>query len=254
MLTTNRDIIKKNTVLKCTFSVEHLFLSNKDVEFYDGIKFYKDPRDDVGVVRATLVVEGESRDDAENRAKDKLNRTLDKLAYSSGRSHQKGWHLRMGTLFMTEEVDERAISKHEKESSEAHKPPIDISRINNVKDEKKYNSLLKALGYFRRAIDTDNVFDAFLSFWRCIEVIIREETGNENVKRQAWINILKDFCTPKEFDRLYGSYRSAMVHGGTDVSSYKKEEDVEREVYKIKTLAEKVVSKYLEKYSPLSVM
>jgi len=253
MLTANSDITKKNAVLRCTFSVEHLFLSNKDVEFYDGIKFYKDPRDGVGVVHATLVVEGESRDDADNRAKDRLNRTLDKLAYSSGKPYQEGWHFRLGTLFMTEEVDERAFSKHEKESSKATKPPIDISQINNVKDEKKCKSLLKALGHFRRAIDTDNIFDAFLSFWRCIEVIIGEEIGKKEVTSKDRINFLKDFRTQGEVERLYRS-RCAIAHGGIDMSSYKKEEDIEIELYEVYKLATEVVSKYLKKYSPLSVM
>jgi len=231
-------------------------LSNKEGEFYDGIKFYKDPHDDAWTTHATLIVEGDNLNDAdaEIRAKDMLNQTLDKLAYSCGMPYQKWRHFRAEEGFRMERVDENAILKHKEESSKAPEPSIDISRINNVKDEKKYNSLLKALGYFRKGLNVGNVFDAFLSFWQCIEVIIREEIGKKEVRRQDWINFLKDSYTPKEFDELYGGHRSASVHAGIDVSSHRKEEDFEKKLYKIYDLAKKVISEYLKKYSTLSVM
>jgi hypothetical protein len=95
-----------------------------------------------------------------------------------------------------------------------------------------------------RAVDSDP-FNAFLSFWGCLETYLRNEL-NRNPRRSDFIRHLERIKVGKnEAVELYGEYRSAIAHASYDPSALDDVGAVAARVPRIKELAREFTKKML---------
>jgi hypothetical protein len=107
--------------------------------------------------------------------------------------------------------------------------------------------LSKLLGLYNKGLRStnSNPFDAFLSFWGCVETIVKKQIYQEP-KGNDFINFLAKFNVPKkEAKELYGRYRNAIAHSEYDPSSLKEMSKVSSKIPRIKDIAKRAIKNFI---------
>ena len=235
-----------------TWKVEMPVIGNVVLDFdFGDIRFRREKDKNVAV----LFITGPQQE-VMDLALAKLTRVLDKLAviYDEGLIATKrgaraeyvsgprvGRRDKSGRVFV---VDSSVNFAVELLKDERHRNNEVAKLLSKPTDEIVVERLLGFYNKGLRGVDSDP-FDAFLSFWGCIETILRKAVGRD-VTQTDFIKFLATFNVPKkEAMNLWGRYRSAIAHAGYDPSSLKEISRVSSKLPRIKELAKRSIVKFL---------
>ena len=125
--------------------------------------------------------------------------------------------------------------------------------IDSMKEDKKI-VLDKALGYYREALTMRNPFHKIVTYFSCINVIVRDVKSLQDVKTSDIQDVLEEFVKldRKTCRKYYGEYRSAADHGHIDTIDHKNvlnAVNIERELWKITS---RLIEQFIERNRKLT--
>jgi hypothetical protein len=112
--------------------------------------------------------------------------------------------------------------------------------------QEKQDVISRAVAYYREALAVENPFQRITTFFSCIQVIVRDEVGENDVKPRHIYDVLEDYVKldPKESRDYYGKFRSAAAHGQQDILDSSNFREAEEIAVKVRRITFRLIREY----------
>lgn len=123
-----------------------------------------------------------------------------------------------------------------------------VMELENLKHEKQ-DIIDKAVAYYREALAAKNPFQQIITLFSCIQVIVRDVVGENEVQQHHICSVLGDYVKlqPKQCKHYYGRFRSAGGHGHIDILDPKEVLDAEKNAVEVLLITFRLIREYAKR-------